>query len=130
MEGGSLCPGVRDLLDALRDDPEFRVGLVTGNIEEGAQRKLSRFGIESHFSFGAFGSDDEDRDALVPLARKRVEIIEGRPVPPEACVVIGDTPHDIRCARAGGARVLGRRDRASTNPRSWLPGSRMPWWTI
>jgi phosphoglycolate phosphatase len=106
MEGGSLCLGVRELLDALRADPEFRVGLVTGNIEEGAQRKLSRFGIESHFSFGAFGSDNEDRDALVPLARKRAEIIEGRPVPSEACVVIGDTPHDIRCARAGGARVL------------------------
>lgn len=106
MDGGGLCPGVHELLAALHADPEFRVGLVTGNIEEGAHRKLSHFGIDSQFSFGAYGSDHEDRDRLVPVARARAETIEGRPITPESCVVIGDTPHDVRCARAGGARVL------------------------
>lgn len=106
MDGGGLCPGIPDLLEALRRDPEFRIGLVTGNIKEAAHKKLARFGIDSSFAFGAYGSDNEDRDRLVPLARARAEAIEGRPIPAGACVIIGDTPHDIRCARAGGARVL------------------------
>jgi phosphoglycolate phosphatase-like HAD superfamily hydrolase len=106
MDGGGLCPGVLELLDVLHGDPEFRVGLVTGNIEEAAHKKLARFGIDSPFAFGAYGSDNEDRDRLVSIARARAEAIEGRPITAGACVVIGDTLHDIRCARAGGARVL------------------------
>jgi phosphoglycolate phosphatase len=106
MDGGSLCPGIGELLDALQADGEYRVGLVTGNIEEAAHRKLAHFGIDSFFGFGAFGSDDPDRNRLVPLARARIESIEGRAIPQEACIVVGDTPLDIRCARAGGARVL------------------------
>lgn len=101
-----LCPGVRELLAGLSRDPEFLVGLLTGNIETGARRKLAQVGIDGAFSFGAFGSDDEERDRLVPIARARAARIAGPAAEEAAIVVVGDTPLDIRCARAGGARVL------------------------
>jgi phosphoglycolate phosphatase-like HAD superfamily hydrolase len=99
MDGGSLCLGVADLLERLREDPEFRIGLVTGNIEEAAHRKLSCFGIDSYFEFGAYGSDDADRNRLVPLARARAEALEGCEIRLEACI---DRRHAARypvCAR-------------------------------
>ena len=43
----------------------------------------------------------------MPIARERAI---GHGLPEDACarvVVIGDTPHDVACARAGGARSIG-----------------------
>lgn len=103
---GGLHRGVQTLLTRLVEDPEFRIGIVTGNIEEGARIKLSRYGILSFFRFGGYGSDAEDRDHLVGIARGRASALEGRDLSSAPAVVIGDTPHDIRCARAGNARAL------------------------
>ena len=101
-----LCPGIPELLASLQKDPEFLLGLLTGNVEPAARRKLAHLGIDAAFRFGAYGSDDEDRDQLVPVARRRAILLAGRAAEDAAIVIVGDTPHDVRCARAGGAAVL------------------------
>ncbi|MEZ4651324.1 MAG: haloacid dehalogenase-like hydrolase [Candidatus Eisenbacteria bacterium] len=95
-------PGVSEL--ALR--PEFHHGLVTGNVRPGAELKLAAAGLGGRFSFGAYGSDHEDRNLLVPLALHRLWRRHGPKVPPARTVVIGDTEKDIECARAAGSKVL------------------------
>jgi phosphoglycolate phosphatase len=98
-----VAPGVRELLEALagRSD-EFRLSLVTGNLEPIARRKLARAGLGGYFEprQGGFGSDHHDRSELPAIARARAG-----DWPRERTVVIGDTPRDIACARADGVRV-------------------------
>lgn len=98
--------GVVELLDRLAPDERFVCGLVTGNLEEGARLKLTAAGCADRFAFGGFGSDAELRADLPPLALARAAIQFGRTFPAQEAVVIGDTPQDIMCARASGARVL------------------------
>ena len=100
-----LAPGIPDLLDALAERPdEFRLSLVTGNLEPIARLKLERAGIGHHFEpgQGGFGSDHEDRAELPAIARGRAS---DPPWPRERTAVIGDTPRDIACARADRVRV-------------------------
>ena len=99
-------PGVKRLLAAVEEDSRFAPGLVTGNMEGGATRKLEAAGLAGRFAFGAYGSDSEWREDLPPLARERAQGTYGRLFDLETAVVVGDTPEDIRCARANGARAL------------------------
>ncbi|MFO7587568.1 MAG: HAD hydrolase-like protein [Gemmatimonadota bacterium] len=105
---GRVAPfaGVTELLARLAAEERFLVGLVTGNMEEGAWRKLRAGGIADAFGFGAFGSDSERRADLPPIALRRAEAQYGTGLRIGEAFVIGDTPEDIRCARASGARVL------------------------
>ena len=99
----AVAPGVPELLAALAERPgEFRLSLVTGNLQPIARRKLASAGIGAYFEpgQGGFGSDHLDRDELPPIARARAG-----DWPRERTVVIGDTPRDIACARADGLRV-------------------------
>lgn len=98
--------GVLDLLDRLTGDTRFACGLVTGNLEQGARLKLEAAGCAGPFEFGGFGSDAEHRADLPPLALARASALFGRSFRADEAVVIGDTPADIQCARASGARVL------------------------
>ncbi len=98
-----VAPGVPELLAALAARPdEFRLSLVTGNLEPIARVKLARAGIGDYFEpgQGGFGSDHLDRSELPAIARRRAG-----DWPRERTVVIGDTPRDIACARADGVRV-------------------------
>ena len=98
-----LMPGVRELLAGLDGRAGFRSALLTGNYARAARIKLEHFGLWRHFACGAYGDDAASRDDLVPVAmeRARERGIDIRS--PAQVVVIGDTPLDIRCARAGGA---------------------------
>jgi phosphoglycolate phosphatase len=96
-------PGVADLIPRLDKADEVLLGLLTGNIEEGARIKLAPTGLWPYFAIGAFGSDDADRRRLPSLAARRAHAFTGYPFRPEEVVVIGDTPLDIECARAFGA---------------------------
>jgi phosphoglycolate phosphatase-like HAD superfamily hydrolase len=105
-EGGA-CRGVPEFhhsLEILPHPPLF--GLLTGNIREGARIKLQRFNLWEKFPFGAFADDDEDRDRIAAIARQRGGERFGRPLRGDEILVIGDTPMDIRCARAIEARAL------------------------
>ena len=101
-----LLPGVRPLLDALAARDDVRLALLTGNFRASAEIKLAAFGVWDYFSWGAFADDAIERDDLIRIAHARHETEHGWLIEPDAVVVIGDTPHDIRCARAGGAKAV------------------------
>lgn len=98
--------GVIELLDRLERDDRYVCGLVTGNLERGACLKLDAVGCAARFTFGAYGSDAEERDELPAVALRRAAAVHGREFDSSRAVVIGDTPADIRCARAAGARAV------------------------
>lgn len=101
-----LCRGVRALLERLAADDTVITALLTGNMERGATVKLGAAGLVQFFSFGAYGSDNEDRNQLVPLARERARRLTGRDFPGHRTVVVGDAPPDVLCAHAGEARAI------------------------
>jgi phosphoglycolate phosphatase len=103
----TVAPGIPELLDALAPRRDVRLSLLTGNLEPIARLKLRRAGIADYFAVGegAYGSDAEDRTELPLIARRRAGSPE-RPFPREDTRVIGDTPHDIACARADGVGVI------------------------
>jgi phosphoglycolate phosphatase-like HAD superfamily hydrolase len=98
-----VLPGVREVLAALAGRGDIALGLLTGNIRAGAEIKLAAAGLSGRFAVGAFGSDEEDRNRLVPVARTRAREFWGEEFPGTRTVVVGDAQADIRCARAGGA---------------------------
>jgi phosphoglycolate phosphatase len=104
---GGPCLGVPQFYDTLRSvaRPPL-IGLLTGNIRRGARIKLGHYDLWEKFAFGAFADDDEDRDLIAAIALQRGSERLGHPVRGEEVLVIGDTPLDIRCARAIGAKVL------------------------
>lgn len=104
----TLYPGVAALLDLLEARGDALLGLLTGNLAEGARLKLLAAGIvPERFRVGAFGSDHHERASLPPVAAQRAAPLMGR-VPGGADVVIlGDTPADMTCGRAVGARAIG-----------------------
>jgi len=102
-----MMPGVRDLLGRLQALP-ISIGLLTGNVIGGAQAKLKHFDLWKYFPYGAFGSDHEERAALVPIALRRAATHLQRVVPPGPHVyIIGDTDRDIACAKANGCTAVG-----------------------
>lgn len=103
-----LFEGVPELLDALEARDDIVLGLLTGNLRAGAALKLRSAGIDmSRFRIGAFGSDHHHRPELPAVAQRRAREELGLDIPGTAMVVIGDTPADIECGRAIGARAVG-----------------------
>ena len=102
---GKILPGVCELLDVLEEAGAV-LGLLTGNIEAGAQLKLQRFGLDHYFAFGAFGHEHVERDKLGPVAVARATEVHQRTFSPSETVVVGDTPRDISCGHAIGARTI------------------------
>jgi phosphoglycolate phosphatase-like HAD superfamily hydrolase len=104
---GGACTGVLEFYDALRAqaNPPL-IGLLTGNIKRGARIKLERFDLWNKFAFGGFADDHEERDRIAVAALRRGSEQFGRDLLGDEVLVIGDTPLDIRCGRAIGAKVL------------------------
>lgn len=103
---GRLLPGIVALLDRLKAREDCVVALLTGNLVRGAELKLAYFGVWDYFEFGAFADDHHDRNELGGFARNRAKEKHGREFAPTDVVVIGDTPRDIECGRAIGARTV------------------------
>ncbi|MBI4962291.1 MAG: HAD hydrolase-like protein [Desulfomonile tiedjei] len=103
---GHVKPGVCGLLQRLEEDDDFFLGLLTGNIEQGARIKLEPHSLNRFFPVGAFGDDGEDRNGLLPVAVQRLSLEQGVIVDHSNCVVIGDTPRDVECAKANGAHSI------------------------
>ena len=101
-----VLPGVSDLLAALESRTDVDVGLLTGNFEGGAAIKLGHFDLWRRFRFGAFGDRHVDRRDLLPVAVDRARAAGRAPARPDRVVVVGDTPLDVDCASAHGARAL------------------------
>ena len=103
---GGLHPGVLGILEEAHRRPDLVQGLLTGNIEKGARLKLSRYGVNHFFEFGAFADDSPVRNELGPHAQRRARDRHGEEFSPERIYIIGDTPHDVACARAIGAKAM------------------------
>lgn len=104
--GGEVCRGVGAVIEATHRRPDVLLGLLTGNVRRGAAAKLGHFGLWDYFPVGGFGDEHFDRDDVARTAVRSVERHTGQAVDPQKVWVIGDTPLDIACARAVGAKAL------------------------
>jgi phosphoglycolate phosphatase-like HAD superfamily hydrolase len=112
---GYVLPGVAKLLAGLKERGDVALGLLTGNVREGARRKLGHYGLWHHFPFGGFGDEYLERCdiAAAALAAARLHLdgladssnSNGADASGEV-IVIGDTPHDIQCGRSIGAHCV------------------------
>lgn len=130
LEGGLVLPGIVELLATLADDPDVAQTVLTGNTASNAKAKLDAFGLTRFLDLeiAAFGSDDADRTKLVPIALERAARLRGLRPDPADVWVIGDSPADLACARAGGVRCLlvatgrpGHDELASLDADAFLP---------
>jgi len=103
---GGVLPGVEPLLASLDARDDVVIGLLTGNFARGAAIKLGHFGLWGRFPFGAFGDVHADRRALVPLAVEAACVAGYPRFEPDQIIIIGDTPADVDCAHAHGARAV------------------------
>jgi len=128
---GGVLPGVVPILDALSTQENTKSLLLTGNTEAGARAKLRHYGLDRYFDSGAFCVGPGDRASIARRAHQLAKETCGPSLRDERIYVIGDTPHDIRCGRAIGARTVA----VASGPVShsaldaagpWLLLSRMP----
>ena len=103
---GEVLPGVVPGLEHLKRRSDSHLGLLTGNVRAGAQLKLTHYGLWDYFSFGGFCDGEIERDDVARAASRAAAEHAAQPIAPQDVWVIGDSPNDITCARAIGARVL------------------------
>lgn len=99
-------PGADALLRRLALADDFHASVVTGNFEATARVKLQSAGLADYLARGAYASDSEHRPDLPAIAKERHERASGRSISPANCVIVGDTPKDLDCARANGMKCL------------------------
>jgi phosphoglycolate phosphatase-like HAD superfamily hydrolase len=103
---GLVLPGVVQILETLHARDDVVLGLLTGNFAKGAKAKLSHFRLDHYFLFGGYGDEHHHRD---DVAREALRVLNGiyqSPVDFNRLWVIGDTPADVHCGRAIGAKVI------------------------
>jgi phosphoglycolate phosphatase-like HAD superfamily hydrolase len=98
--------GVEPLLNSLELEPNAYLGVLTGNVKEGACKKLAPFNLTRFFPIGAWGCDSSNRLELPPIAVSRANAFFARQFAPEEVMIIGDSVNDIACAKAYGAKSL------------------------
>ena len=103
---GHATGGAAEVLEALAGRDGVVQSVLTGNLAGNAVVKLRAFGLDRWLDLdvGAYGSDHADREELVPIAIAKATARHGGPFTAEETWVIGDTPRDLACARAAGAR--------------------------
>ena len=106
VSAGEVLPGVLPLLQELAEYQAVAIGLLTGNLRDGARLKLGYYGIDGFFAFGGFGDEHFERNDVARDAFSAARSAVGGNLEPANVWVIGDTPLDIGCARAIGAKVL------------------------
>lgn len=102
----TVIPGVAGVLERLGRMGDVALGLLTGNIVEGARLKLASVGLLGYFPVGGFGSDSEVREDLPAVALERATEEWGVVFDPRSVVVIGDTPRDVACGKHAGTRTV------------------------
>jgi phosphoglycolate phosphatase-like HAD superfamily hydrolase len=107
LHQGSLLPGIIPILDILKERSDCVLALLTGNLAAGAEVKLTHYGVWHYFDFGAYADDHHERNRLGPIAMSRAFEEHGEEFTPERIYVIGDTPRDIECGKAFGAKTVG-----------------------
>lgn len=103
---GAVLPGVVSLLDELAARDDVSLGLLTGNFREAARIKLEHHTIAQHFAYGGYGDQHHDRDDVARVAFDEACRHLGKLMDRSSVCVIGDTPSDVKCARAIGAQAI------------------------
>jgi len=106
LHPGRTLPGTLEILERLARSNHAVTGLLTGNVERGAKLKLLHYGFWHYFTFGAYADDHHDRNELGKVAMRRALETYGEEFPPDRIYIIGDTPRDIECGRAIGAKTV------------------------
>jgi phosphoglycolate phosphatase-like HAD superfamily hydrolase len=103
---GQVLPGVPEVLRRCASAEGVVSSVLTGNLAGNALVKLRAFGLDQWLDLrvGAYGSDHHDREELVPIALAKAAAHHAGRFTAGDTWVIGDTPRDLACARAGGAR--------------------------
>ncbi|MEI8102487.1 MAG: HAD hydrolase-like protein [Chlorobium sp.] len=101
-----LMEGIPALLDKLANHSELLIGLLTGNFEESGRHKLRLPHINHYFPFGAFADDGLHRNELPPVAVEKAYQLTGVKFAEQDIIIIGDTEHDIACARVMNAKSI------------------------
>ncbi|MCX6178507.1 MAG: HAD hydrolase-like protein [Chlorobiales bacterium] len=101
-----LMEGIRELLDQLSASSELMLGLLTGNFEGSGRHKLLLPEINHYFPFGAFADDGQSRNELPAVAVEKAYQLTGKKFSETDIIIIGDTEHDIVCARALNAKSI------------------------
>ncbi len=104
LRQGQVLPNVRENLEALSGREDVVNMLLTGNVEGGAKAKLRHYGLWDYFAEtgGAFSVEGSDRPSIARAARALITT----PYDGDRTYVIGDTPHDVSCGKAIGARTV------------------------
>ncbi|MDP1560169.1 MAG: HAD family hydrolase [Pirellulaceae bacterium] len=106
QQPATVLPGVTELLPWLAEQPKVALGLLTGNVRQGAQTKLQHTGLNHYFAFGGFGDDHASRDDVAREAAASAQTHLQHRYCPASVIVIGDTIHDVTCGKAIGAKTL------------------------
>lgn len=103
-----ILPGVKEILHAASENPNYVNALLTGNVGCGAELKLRYIGVWDYFknSPNAFGEISHERRELAIKAGELFSEKYDFKFKPERFIVIGDTPHDIAAARHFGAKIV------------------------
>jgi phosphoglycolate phosphatase-like HAD superfamily hydrolase len=102
---GRVLPHVREVLESLARDRRARSMLLTGNTRLGGQAKLRHYGLDGILNDGGFSDGPADRSAIAEAALARAREL-GSGTPADRVFVVGDTPHDVRCAATIHARSI------------------------
>jgi phosphoglycolate phosphatase len=103
---GQVLPGIVSLLEALSEREDVLLGLLTGNYSDGAWAKLQHYDLHQYFKFGGFGDHHYDRNDVARAALAEIRSFYAGEINLDRVWVIGDTPGDVRCGRAIGAKVV------------------------
>ncbi|MEX0717604.1 MAG: HAD hydrolase-like protein [Planctomycetaceae bacterium] len=103
---GAVLPGIAEILAGLDQREDVLVGLLTGNYRAGARVKLGHYALEGYFRFGGYGDRHHDRCDVAREALVELQVHHDGAIDLERLWVIGDTPADVRCGRAIGAKVV------------------------
>lgn len=101
-----LMAGIAQLLERLSQRSDVALGLLTGNFEESGRHKVALPNLNHYFPFGAFADDAETRNELPPIAVERAFAYTGTRFKGKDVVIIGDTPHDINCAKVLDSKAI------------------------
>jgi phosphoglycolate phosphatase len=104
LKQGRVLPNVREILESMQDRDDVRSYLLTGNTRGGARAKLTHYDLFRYFPDGAFAEDTRERSTIAARALELAR--RAGPVADDRLFVVGDTPHDIECANAIGAKTI------------------------
>lgn len=100
----SVLAGIIDILE--RNNENIYHILGTGNCEIGARLKLSHVGLDHYFRVGGFGDEDKDRWQIIEKGYNLARSYYNIDFKKSNTYVIGDTPHDINCAKRMGVKSI------------------------